>query len=86
LAKTVSLAYVDQERDTLDPDKTIWEVISGGNDLVELGDRKVNSRAYVGRFNFSGADQQKKVSMISGASAIAPPCLHPKRGRQRVAP
>ena len=66
LGETVSLAYVDQERDTLDPDKTIWEVISGGNDLVELGDRKVNSRAYVGRFNFSGADQQKKVSMISG--------------------
>ncbi|MEA1971558.1 MAG: energy-dependent translational throttle protein EttA [Thermodesulfobacteriota bacterium] len=66
VGETVSLAYVDQERDTLDPDKTIWEVISGGNDMVKLGDREMNSRAYVGRFNFSGSDQQKKVSMISG--------------------
>ena len=63
---TVSLAYVDQERDTLDPNKTIWEVISGGRDLIDLGKREVNSRAYVARFNFSGADQQKKVNMISG--------------------
>ena len=66
VGETVSLAYVDQERDTLDPDKSIWEVISGGNDMVKLGEREVNSRAYVGRFNFSGTDQQKKVSMISG--------------------
>ena len=66
VGETVSLAYVDQERDTLDPDKTIWEVISGGNDMVKLGEREMNSRAYVGRFNFSGSDQQKKVSMISG--------------------
>jgi len=66
VGETVSLAYVDQERDTLDPNKTIWEVISGGRDLIELGKREVNSRAYVGRFNFSGADQQKTVSMISG--------------------
>ena len=66
IGETVSLAYVDQERDTLDPDKTIWEVISGGNDMVKLGDREMNSRAYVGRFNFSGSDQQKKVNMISG--------------------
>jgi sulfate-transporting ATPase len=66
IGETVSLAYVDQERDTLDPDKTIWEVISGGNDLIELGKREVNSRAYVARFNFSGTDQQKKVNMISG--------------------
>jgi ATP-binding cassette ChvD family protein len=64
--ETVKLAYVDQERDTLDPSKTIWEVISGGRDLVDLGKREVNSRAYVARFNFSGTDQQKKVSMISG--------------------
>jgi ATP-binding cassette ChvD family protein len=66
IGETVKLAYVDQTRETLDPDKTIWEVISGGRDLIELGKREVNSRAYVARFNFSGADQQKKVSMISG--------------------
>ncbi|OPL16250.1 MAG: ABC transporter ATP-binding protein [delta proteobacterium MLS_D] len=63
---TVKLAYVDQERDSLDPDKTVWEVISGGNDMVTLGDREMNSRAYVSRFNFTGTDQQKKVNMISG--------------------
>ncbi|HPS94690.1 MAG TPA: energy-dependent translational throttle protein EttA, partial [Deltaproteobacteria bacterium] len=66
VGETVKLAYVDQERDTLDPDKTIWQVISGGNDLIGLGKLEVNSRAYVARFNFSGTDQQKKVSMISG--------------------
>ncbi|MCK9264052.1 MAG: energy-dependent translational throttle protein EttA [Deltaproteobacteria bacterium] len=66
VGETVKLAYVDQERDTLDPSKTIWEVISGGSDLIDLGRREVNSRAYVARFNFSGTDQQKKVSMISG--------------------
>ncbi|MDP3028073.1 MAG: energy-dependent translational throttle protein EttA [Deltaproteobacteria bacterium] len=64
--ETVKLAYVDQSRDDLDPNKTIWEVISGGADLIQLGKRQVNSRAYVGRFNFSGSDQQKKVSMLSG--------------------
>ncbi len=64
--ESVRLAYVDQERDTLDPDKTIWEVISEGRDMIDLGKKEVNSRAYVGRFNFSGSDQQKKVSMISG--------------------
>jgi energy-dependent translational throttle protein EttA len=66
IGETVKLAYVDQSRDVLDPSKTIWEVISGGDDLIQLGKRQVNSRAYVARFNFSGADQQKKVSMISG--------------------
>jgi energy-dependent translational throttle protein EttA len=66
IGDTVKLAYVDQSRETLDPDKTIWEVISGGRDLIELGKREVNSRAYVARFNFSGSDQQKKVNMISG--------------------
>ncbi|HEU20468.1 MAG TPA: energy-dependent translational throttle protein EttA [Deltaproteobacteria bacterium] len=66
IGETASLAYVDQERNTLDPNKTIWEVISGGRDLIELGKREVNSRAYVARFNFSGTDQQKKVNMISG--------------------
>lgn len=66
VGETVSLAYVDQERDTLDPEKTIWEIISGGNDIILLGNREMNSRAYVSRFNFTGTDQQKKVSMISG--------------------
>ncbi len=66
IGETVKLAYVDQSRDVLDPAKTIWEVISGGDDTIQIGKRQVNSRAYVARFNFSGSDQQKKVSMISG--------------------
>ncbi len=66
IGDTVKLAYVDQSRDALDPGKTIWEVISGGQDTIQLGSRQVPSRAYVGRFNFSGQDQQKKVSMLSG--------------------
>ena len=64
--ETVKLAYVDQSRDVLDPVKTIWEVISGGEDKIVLGNREVNSRAYVARFNFSGTDQQKKVGLLSG--------------------
>jgi energy-dependent translational throttle protein EttA len=63
--ETVALAYIDQSR-TLDGEKTIWEEISGGQDTVQLGHREVNSRAYVARFNFSGADQQKKVGQLSG--------------------
>ena len=63
--ETVALAYVDQSRE-LDANKSIWEEISGGADVLKLGSREVNSRAYVGRFNFSGSDQQKKVSMLSG--------------------
>jgi ATP-binding cassette ChvD family protein len=66
IGETVSLAYVDQSRDVLDPQKNIWEMISDGQDSIELGDRQVNSRAYVARFNFSGSDQQKKVGMLSG--------------------
>lgn len=66
IGETVKLAYVDQNRDILDPNKSIWEVISGGDDTIQLGKRQVNSRGYVARFNFSGADQQKKVSMLSG--------------------
>ncbi len=62
---TVQIGYVNQERD-LDPDKTVWQVISGGSDFIQLGNREVNSRAYVGRFNFGGADQQKKVGTLSG--------------------
>jgi energy-dependent translational throttle protein EttA len=64
--ETVKLAYVDQSRDVLDPVKTIWEVISGGEDKIVLSNREVNSRAYVARFNFSGTDQQKKVGLLSG--------------------
>jgi sulfate-transporting ATPase len=66
MGETVRLAYVDQDRDTLDPDKSVWEVISGGQDMVRLGNMDVNSRAYVARFNFSGTDQQKKVTALSG--------------------
>jgi ATPase subunit of ABC transporter with duplicated ATPase domains len=66
IGETVNLAYVDQSRDDLDPDKSIWEVITGGDETIQLGKREVNSRAYVARFNFSGSDQQKKVSMLSG--------------------
>ena len=62
----VKLAYVDQSRDVLDPGKSIWQVIADDQDTITLGDREVNSRAYVGRFNFSGSDQQKKVGMLSG--------------------
>jgi len=63
---TVKLAYVDQSREALNPNKTIWEVVSDEQDSIQLGKRLINSRAYVARFNFSGADQQKKVSMLSG--------------------
>jgi ATP-binding cassette ChvD family protein len=66
LGDTVKLAYVDQSRDQLDPEQTIWQVISGGQDTVWLGTKEVNSRAYVGKFNFSGTDQQKKVGLLSG--------------------
>jgi ATP-binding cassette ChvD family protein len=65
LGETVNLTYIDQNRE-LDPNKTIWEEISGGNDQIQLGDRLVNSRAYVARFNLSGSDQQKKIETISG--------------------
>ena len=66
IGESVHAAYVDQERDTLDPEKTIYEVISGGSDTLLLGGREINARAYVGKFNFSGSDQQKKVKDISG--------------------
>jgi sulfate-transporting ATPase len=65
VGETVKLAYVDQGRE-LNPDKSIWEEITGGNEQIELGNRMINSRAYVARFNFSGSDQQKKVGTISG--------------------
>ena len=66
VGETVKLAYVDQSRESLDPEKNIWETVSGGQETVQLGRMSVNSRAYVARFNFSGADQQKKVGMLSG--------------------
>jgi ATP-binding cassette ChvD family protein len=66
VGSTVKLAYVDQSRAALDPNKTVWEEITGGNEQLVLGDRTVNSRAYVGRFNFGGQDQQKRVGMLSG--------------------
>jgi len=66
IGETVKMAYVDQSRDTLNPDRSIWEEISGGQDVVQLGSRQVNSRAYVARFNFAGPDQQKKVGLLSG--------------------
>jgi ATP-binding cassette ChvD family protein len=66
MGETVKMAYVDQSRDILDPEKTIWEVISEKQDTLQLGSRQVNSRAYVARFNFSGADQQRKVGVLSG--------------------
>jgi ATP-binding cassette ChvD family protein len=66
LGDTVDLAYVDQSRDALDPDKTVWEEISEGYDNIKVGDREMNSRAYVAGFNFKGSDQQKKVGALSG--------------------
>ena len=66
VGQSVKLAYVDQSRDTLDSGKTVWQEISGGEETLELGKRKVNSRAYVSRFNFAGSDQQKLVGTLSG--------------------
>jgi ATP-binding cassette ChvD family protein len=66
IGDTVKLGYVDQSRDVLDPNKTIWEVITGGQEQIQLGKLLMNSRAYVSRFNFGGTDQQKKVGVLSG--------------------
>lgn len=66
LGDTVQLAYVDQHRDDLESDKTVFEMISDGHDMVRMGGREVNARAYLGRFNITGSDQQKKVGMLSG--------------------
>lgn len=63
---TVKFAYVDQTRESLNPNKSVWEEISGGNEVMKVGGREMNSRAYVSRFNFNGADQQKKVGVLSG--------------------
>jgi energy-dependent translational throttle protein EttA len=66
IGDTVKLSYVDQTRDTLDPEQTIWQAISDNQDTIWLGKKEINSRAYVGKFNFSGTDQQKKVGLLSG--------------------
>ena len=66
IGESVQMGYVDQSRDSLDPDKTVWQEISGGNDVLYLGKREMNSRAYTGAFNFKGADQQQKVGNLSG--------------------
>ena len=66
IGPTVKISYVDQTHESLDPNKSVWEVITGGNETMEIGGRSMNSRAYVSRFNFNGADQGKKVSVLSG--------------------
>ncbi len=66
IGETVKLAYVDQSRDVLDPEKSIWQTISGGEDAIQLGRREINSRAYVAKFNFTGSEQQKLTGKLSG--------------------
>ena len=66
VGETVKIAYVDQQYKDIDPEKSVYQVVSGGNELIRLGGRDVNARAYLGRFNFSGADQEKKCAMLSG--------------------
>jgi len=66
IGESVQLGYVDQSRDALDPNKNVWEEISGGNDIIYLGKKEVNSRGYTSAFNFKGGDQQKKVGQLSG--------------------
>ena len=66
VGETVKLGYVDQQHAQIDPEKSVWEVISEGNDQLSIGGRMVNSRAYVSRFNFSGTDQSKKAGVLSG--------------------
>jgi ATP-binding cassette ChvD family protein len=66
IGESVQLGYVDQSRDALDPNKTVWEEVSGGNEIIYLGKREINSRGYCSTFNFKGGDQQKKVGMLSG--------------------
>lgn len=66
VGETVKISYVDQTHSSIDPEKTVWEVISGGNEVIDMGGRSINSRAYVARFNFTGPDQGKKVKVLSG--------------------
>ena len=86
IGETVKLGYVDQSRDTLDADKTVWQEISGGQDEIDLGRRKMPSRAYCALFNFRGADQQKKVGPALGRRAQPRPSRQDAEGgRQRAA-
>ncbi|EIM75444.1 putative ABC transporter ATP-binding protein [Nitritalea halalkaliphila LW7] len=66
IGETVQLSYVDQEHGSLDPNKTVYEIISGGNEIIKMGSKEINARAYVGKFNFTGSDQEKKVGVLSG--------------------
>ena len=69
VGETVKIGYVDQRHQDIDPNKTVWEVVSGGNEQIEIGGQLFNSRAYVSKFNFNGSDQQKKCGVLSGGSA-----------------
>jgi ATP-binding cassette ChvD family protein len=84
VGSTVALAYVDQSRETLNDDKTVWEEISDGHEMLKLGDRTVNSRAYVARFNFNGSDQQKKVGTLSGGERNRVHLAKPIKGGANV--
>ena len=66
VGETVKVAYVDQQHKDIDPNKSVYQVISGGNDLIRMGGRDINARAYLSRFNFSGADQEKLCGVLSG--------------------
>ena len=66
IGDTVQFAYVDQQRESLTPGKTVYELISDGAETIKLGNREINARAYCSRFNFTGSDQQKKVDVLSG--------------------
>ena len=66
IGETVKVSYVDQQHSDIDPEKTIWEQVTGGNELLEVSGKKVNSRSYVAKFNFQGSDQNKKVGVLSG--------------------
>jgi ATPase subunit of ABC transporter with duplicated ATPase domains len=93
LGDTVQIASVDQSRDSLDDNKTVWEEISDGLDMIKVGNYETSSRAYVGRFNFRGQDQQKKIGVLSGGernrvhlakmlkAGQRPRCRNPARAR-----
>ena len=66
IGETVKIAYVDQQHKDIDPEKSVYQVVSGGNELIRMGGRDINARAYLGRFNFTGADQEKKCGVLSG--------------------
>ena len=84
VGQSVKLSYVEQSRDVLEAGKTVWQVISDGQEMIKLGNLQVNSRAYVSRFGFTGQDQQKDVAVLSGGEPQPrPPCPHPQGWRQR---